>query len=1200
MAELAERRVQRGPRARKLIIWTISIIVGIGILVGLLAPYILRRVLSDQLTAKLHRQVTIERISINPYAMMTRVHGFSMKERDGTATAVSFDELYLNLQLMSLFRWAPVVEELRLVKPYVNLVRHEDFKYNFQDLIDEFTSGPSKEPSGSTPRFALNNIQITDGRIDFDDRPERTRHIIDSIRVGLPFISSLPSYTDIFVKPEFAAAINGTPVNIKGDTKPFKDSFESVVQVNIDDLQIPKYMEYSPVELAFTAPSGRIDSKLTGWFKTAKGQDPVLIIAADMALRDLVMQEKSGAPLLNLPAFEVAVASLDVFGGRVAVKTIKAGGLDLHVRRRTDGSLNLANLTVAQPNQPTDTAAGSETAKKESRPFLYQIDQLLLESGTLHYTDETTENPYQTRLDNVRIDIKKLDNEPDKKAAIELGFESEAKERFSHTGSVQLTPLLVEGKLDIEGLRPGGFKPYYQNTLAAEIRDGFLDLSTRYVFQQMEEGSDLKFSELVAALRNLRLEDAGKKQLLRIPLLAVKETSVDVGNKTIVIGALEGRDATGFVQRNTDGTLNYSRLIKNQPAAQAEQEPGKDGQSDWKIEARRIALNRFKVDFEDNVPASPAKLSLSDISLRGERFSTAKNQRGKATIQAKINNGQMRLTGTAGADPLVAQFRVEAQGIDLTPLQSYLESQVNFILTEGRIGTKGNFVFDASAPGAPKVTYNGDLGISDFSTVERDASQDLLKWKLLALGGVQLALEPMQLRIDEIDLAGFYSRLVLGADGKINLQKLAVEKAQTGEAEPAPKSTQEAPAPPPADPTSKERVSIGKINLRDGNINFSDFFVKPNYSANLTGVQGTIAELRAEAPGDLTLEAKLDNAAPVDIRGKINPFSDQLFMEIKAKASEIELSAFSPYSAKYVGYGIEKGQLTFDVAYKLENRKLDAKTQFILNQLTFGERIESPTATSLPVTLAVALLKDRNGVIDVGLPISGTLDDPQFSIGGIVWRLIVNIITKAVTSPFALLGAAFGGGGAELSYIEFEYGRASLSQSAEAKVKTLAAAMNDRPGLKLEITGRADPASDLEGLKRVSIENKVRAQKFKELARQGTGPKSVEEVQVGKEEYERFLRAAYSAETFPKPRNIIGLAKSLPVTEMESLMLKHAVITDDDVSALANRRAQEVRERLLGAKIAADRLFIVAGKPPPKQDSEKPGPRASRVDFSLR
>jgi hypothetical protein len=211
------------------------------------------------------------------------------------------------------------------------------------------------------------------------------------------------------------------------------------------------------------------------------------------------------------------------------------------------------------------------------------------------------------------------------------------------------------------------------------------------------------------------------------------------------------------------------------------------------------------------------------------------------------------------------------------------------------------------------------------------------------------------------------------------------------------------------------------------------------------------------------------------------------------------------------------------------------------------------------VLLAVGLLKDRNGVIDVNLPISGSLDSPEFSVGGIILRIIINIITRAVTSPFTLLGAAFGGGsGEELSYIEFDYGRSNLTETAEARIKTIATAMNNRPALKLDISGRVDPVNDIEGLKQTSVERKVKAQKMKELVRQGTAPKSVDDVQVDKAEYERYLKAAYGDESFPKPRNVIGLAKDLPVPEMESLMLKNARASDD-LRNLANRRAQVVR-----------------------------------------
>ena len=388
--------------------------------------------------------------------------------------------------------------------------------------------------------------------------------------------------------------------------------------------------------------------------------------------------------------------------------------------------------------------------------------------------------------------------------------------------------------------------------------------------------------------------------------------------------------------------------------------------------------------------------------------------------------------------------------------------------------------------------------------------------------------------------------------------------------------------------------------MQAGNVYFSDFFVKPNYSANLTGVQGSISELKPDAPGDVAIQAKLDNAAPVDIQGKLNPLSKDLYMDIAADAREIELNPMSPYSIKYVGYGIERGELSFKVKYKVENRKLDAQNQIILNQLTFGEKVESPTATKLPVLLAVALLKDRNGVIDVNLPISGSLDSPEFSVGGIILRIIINIITRAVTSPFALLGAAFGGGsGGELSYIEFDYGRSNLSQSAEAKIKSIATAMNNRPALKLDISGRVDPVNDLEGLKQTSIERKVKAQKMKDLVRQGAAPKSVDDVQVDKAEYERYLKAAYGDESFPKPRNVIGLAKDLPVAEMESLMLKNAQATDDDLRNLANRRAQTVQNRLLATEqVSADRLSIVGAKPVSSEEKEKA--KLSRVDFSLR
>jgi uncharacterized protein involved in outer membrane biogenesis len=1185
--------IARHPRTKKIAIWVISVIVAIGILGALVAPPLLRRVLANQLTTKLHRQVSIEQIRINPYAMSATVRGFTMKERQSPATAVSFDELYVNLELQSLFRWGLVVKALHLVKPYVNLVRNEDRTYNYKDLIDEFMSGPS----GPTPRFSVNNIQIIDGKIDFDDRPEQTKHTVSAINIGVPFISSLPSQVDIEVQPHFSALINGAPLVIGGESKPFKDSRESTVQVNIDKLEIPKYLEYSPVALNFKVPSGQINGKLTAAFKTFKDKPSLLAISGNVAVRDLVMQEKGESPLLNLPSLDVIIDAFEVLASKATVKTVKLQAPELHVTRNRDGTINLTSLIA--PSK----AETAPQEKKNETPFAYRVDDVMIDQGKLVFIDQGPEHPFKKQLENIHIAVKGLTNEPNKKAETEISFQTDAKEQFNQSGILQLTPLAVEGKVELKNLLLKGLRPYYESVLGVEITEGLLDLGAQVsVVQNKGNETETKLSELNASLRSLRLDVPGDSEpLWRAPLLGIKDTTVDVGKKSIVVGSLETRDGNGYIRRDADGSISFARIIKTKPAESQTTKPQQEATAEWTVEMKQGSLDRFRIDFENRMLSPAVRSSISGLSIRAANVSNVKNSRANVRIQATINNkGTLLLAGTLGTRPVAGRFDVDAQGIGLVPFQPYIADQVNLSMTSGAVGSKGVLTIDLSGNGPAKVAYQGDVQVADFASVEKDASEDLLKWKLLKLGGIQFDLQPMRFRIDEINLAEFYARLILFADGKLNLQNLTVQKTASGDTvETAPAKSAE---PPVSTPSGEKQISIGKINLQGGNINYSDFFVKPNYSANLTGVQGSISELKPDAPGDIAIQAKLDNAAPVEIQGKINPLSKDLYLDIAADAHEIDLNPMSPYSVKYVGYGIERGKLTFKVKYKVENRKLDAQNQIILDQLTFGEKVESPTATKLPVLLAVALMKDRNGVIDVNLPISGSLDSPEFSVGGIILRIIINIITRAVTSPFTLLGAAFGGGsGGELSYIEFDYGHSDLSQAAEAKIKSLATAMNNRPALKLDISGSVDPVNDREGLKQTSIERKVKAQKMKDLVRQGNAPQSVDDVHIDKAEYERYLKAAYSDEKFAKPRNIIGLAKDLPVSEMESLMLKNVQVTDDDLHELANRRAQAVRDRILASgQVTEDRLSIVGAKPTSGEEKDKAKAKMSRVDFALR
>lgn len=1184
-------RIARHPRTRKTAAWLVSITVALGLLIGVAAPPLLRGKMAADLSERLHREVTIERVGLNPYAMTATVRGLRVSDRDSQSTALSFEELHVNLQLQSLWRWGPVIKELRLVKPYVHVIRNEDSTYNFQDLIDEFTSAPRSE--GPRARFAVNNIQIIDGKIDFDDRPEQTKHDISSIQLGIPFISSLPSYTDIFVKPSFSADINGAPLRITGESKPFHSSLESTVDLVIDRLRVDDYLRYAPATLNFRVPSGELNGRLAASFRAAKDSASVFTVTGDLQLAQLALEESGGAPLLKLARLDVSIGAIDLFAGKTTVKSVKADGLELHLVRGRDGAINIAGL-IARPPEAEAPAPAADT-----KPHRYEIGEIALGSATLHLVDESAQGGFQTRFQDLNLAISGLTNEAGKQAGLELSFISDRKERFHHTGSVQLVPLRVEGSIQLNGLKPAALRPYYQNATALEIRDGSLDVSTRYRFESKNGQTDFKLSELNANLQALRLELPGQSQpLWRLRSLAIRDAALDMADRSLVIGVLEGKNGTGYVERDADGALNYTRVLRVEAPAPAKKDAAK-ADAPWKIEAKRIALDGFRVDIDDRAGGAPAKLNLSELFLRVENFSNQKNRPAKARLRARIDqHGLLRLSGTATANPVAAELAVEVHDVDVLSFQPYLGDSVNFRLTGGRFGTQGSLTLAGSGSGPAKVNYRGGVQLSDIGAVESANSQDLLKWKTLALDEIQFDSEPMRLRIGAVNLADFYSRLIIAADGRINLQNLRKQDEAPQEAS--------APETPAAAASENERaISIGAIHLQRGNINFSDFLIRPNYSANLTDVDGTISELTPGAPGTIALQARLDGAAPVDINGKINPLGKELFFDVNADAREIEMNSFSPYSGKYVGYGIEKGKLSFNVTYKVEDRKLSAHNKIILNQLTFGERVESPQATKLPVLLAVALLKDRNGVIDIDLPIGGSLDDPQFSVGGIILRLITNIITRAVTAPFTLLGSVFGAGdsqsGEELSYVEFDHGRSTLSPAAQSKISTLAKAMSNRPALRLELRSRVDPPTDVEGLKRLAIERKVKAQKLKELARGGDAPPSLDEVKIDGAEYPQYLRAAYRQETFPRPRNAIGLLRDLPVAEMEKLMMQHAAAGEEDLRRLADERAQAVRTALVAAgQIEAERLAIVAAQPLSGEERAKLKGRPNRVDFALR
>ncbi|MDR4513545.1 DUF748 domain-containing protein [Nitrosomonas sp.] len=630
--------------------------------------------------------------------------------------------------------------------------------------------------------------------------------------------------------------------------------------------------------------------------------------------------------------------------------------------------------------------------------------------------------------------------------------------------------------------------------------------------------------------------------------------------------------------------LEQARQATIEKENESAQAVGKAGP--WTVQIDQFRLSNAAIYYadltlSDVVPmvVKPLDLTVTDIDVSGVKPLALK-------LTGQVNEeGLIETEGRLAWSPLTADLNLNLQAVDLVSLQGWAGDVLNVLLTSGDVSFQGT----VKAEGEPlKVAVNGQSRLGNFNVIDQNRARDLFRWKNLDIDKLDFVSDPLNINVDTIKMGNFYARVMLLPNGELNLkhivrqeekQALSEEQIQT-EVE---KQDESKPLP----------LRIGKILLQHGDVDFYDRFIKPNYHANLTGLTGQIGPIHAVRSGSIDIKGKIDGTAPLQIKGDIEPLGSELLLDIVAKAKEIDLPQFSPYSGKYVGYAIEKGKLSVDVHYHVEKGTLTADNNVFLDQFTLGKRVDSEEAVSLPLELAIALLKNRRGEIDIHIPIKGSIDDPQFSLGSIILDAFVNLITRAVTAPFALLGSLLGDG-EELSEISFPPGFAVIDSEAESRLQALSDVLKDRPALRLEIAGHVDPVEDREGLKRAILERKIKAKKLAAEAKQGMAGGSLAGVLLSPEEYSKYLEVVYKESDFEKPTNFLGLTKSLPDAEMEQLLLTHIEVSDDDMQELAQDRALAAQNWLLEkGEISGERLFVVS-----EQDTE--AGESSRVEFVLK
>jgi hypothetical protein len=1253
------RDVAQSRRTRRVITGLLIFIVLFGLLGFFAAPPLIRHIAEQQLSKQLDRPATIGRIALNPYTLKLEADRVHIGERGGAGNFLDIERLIVQPSWSSLFRAAPIIDEVQLDSPRFHVVRYDAQRFNFTDLIEKFSKQPSTPDTKPTP-FSVSNIRLENGQITFDDKLLGATHVIDQWKLGIPFIATLPSKTDIFVEPLLRARIDGSPLAIDGKTKPFAASRESEVSLRFDGLDVPRLISYVPTKLPVIVQSGKLSTDLKLNF-IMSNDAPTLRVAGTVDLNDLNVQDPSKAPFFAARAVHVAARTLEPLKGLYHFDDIRIDAPSANLARDRSGVLSVERMFAPAPatakavagsasapaaassTSDTKSAAKTDAAKdaaKPAPPLDLSIKRFVLNDGTVNVQDEAASRPVDVGLEKLAVTLTDFSTLATAPAHYTLNTDlKRSGGSLGLAGALSLAAKTASAKLDVKSLNLPLLQPYLDAATTAQVTDGVLSTTANIGANWSKSPAAVMIADTQLDMRSLKVAArGGREPLIALAQGSVKVKQVDLNARTADVTSVDTTGLAVDVQRLKDGSINLASL-----GAAHEAEPtrtaihaAKKAQAEgpaWRYKIGELNVKDATANFTDNTTPQPVKLGITPLQLKVKQISNDLGRPLPVELQATLNGkGTLDLKGDVTATPLKVAVKVNANRLDAAAFEPYFGSRLNAAIASALLNASGDLALSQAK--SLKASYRGDVALVDVRMLDKATSDPFAGWRSLALSKLKADYDEHGTSVDaeRVTFTKFYGRVLLDAQGKLNLtdvvahesgaaQSLTRDKNKGG-AEPVPltpptasavvnssapvvasasaPASSAAPATvtaatPPQNPV---KLHFGQLVLQQGRVTYTDNFIKPNYTANLVGIQGTVGAFGTQSTTSAPVEiaAKLAANGPLSIRGTVNPLIAKPALDLTASAHDIELTNLTPYSAKYAGYPITKGKLNVDLHYKLENDQLNADNHLFIDQLTFGDHVENDTATKLPVRLAISLLKNSRGEIDVNLPVSGSLSNPEFSIGGLIWHAVLNLLQKAVTAPFSLIAHAFGGSGEELGYVEFEPGSAQLTEDDNKKLDTIVKALGSKPSIKMDLIGRVDPKLDEPALRARYVDRLVKQQKIKDVVGNGQSV-DLSSVTVDPKEYDKYLTKAYKSADFKKPRNFVGLTKSMPDDDMKSALAANAPIDEASLRQLAQQRAQSVQQYLDG-KIDSSRVFIVA----PKLDADGINDKGAttRVDFGLK
>ncbi|WP_068828234.1 DUF748 domain-containing protein [Pseudomonas sp. BMS12] len=818
-------------------------------------------------------------------------------------------------------------------------------------------------------------------------------------------------------------------------------------------------------------------------------------------------------------AFQRLYANLQLdslWSGALHLTDIELEQAHAEVLFAKDGTLNLTQLFKLPPSE---TKSDDEAA---SDPFPLRIERIELIENGLHFADLRPSEAVEFVYDSLNLELNNLSTLPNDNAEMNLVATGPYGGRVDWQGQISLTPIASKGHVKITDGKLTGVWPYVRDAVPLVLQDGIVSLDSDYSLS-LAEGTELLLSNLNIGLAPFAIDSPAGKPLVRLERLDVSETSLDLAKQQVIVGKVRSHNLETWAAREADGQLDWQKLfashskpvaepteppttntatpaaseggagsepkpVASEPAAEpaAQPAPPVADTSDappapseaqptkpWQVLLRDVQLRKYQVHLVDKAAGKQeVKLDLAPLNLDITDFDSLGTSPFGLKLDTGLNkNGQLKVDGQVQISPTWAKLQVVSRDIDLRLAQAYIEPFARLELRSGMLGSELAVDLKSVEPLAFSIAGSAEVG--QLHTLDTIKNRDFLKWQQLQVSGLDYR-HGEGLAIQQVNLQQPYVRFIINENLTTNVSDLMIPQPAESDAKPTQSNK---PLP----------IRIGGIAIKDGSANFADFSLTPNFATAIQQLNGQIGTLDNQSPktASVDITGKVDKYAPVSIKGGLTPFDPMNSLDIATSFKNVELTTLTPYSGKFAGYRIRKGRLNLDLHYQIEKGLLNADNKLLLEDLQLGEKVDSKDAVDLPIRLAVALLKDTQGNIDIQLPVKGDLNNPEFSVMPIVWQTLRNLVLRAAQAPFKFIAGLVGGGSEDLSQVQFAAGSSELDGPAQKTLDTLAAALKERPVLRLEVEGMSASASDGPLLAEQRLEREYQNTQYKMLQRSG-------------------------------------------------------------------------------------------------------------------